>query len=179
MLPRLPVLFLAAVMLACPACVAPGYVNIPSQGGIAGSSPNSENVREVMAGAVAAAVEREPLEGPYEVLLPDRATQATYQDVVRRIGGGAVAPDTLRDGVIPSVQVVAVRIRSGKAECDLIRPSPTGRGVVRVFLRFYTGGDWGVERVTPLRISPEDLLLQGAVSETAPAPVPAGAGGAA
>ena len=159
MLPRLPVLLLGVATLASPACTAPGYVNIPSQGGLASDDPNSRNVREVMVDAVVAAVEREPLEGPFEVLLPEGATQATYQDVVLRVGGGAVTPDTLRDEPIPSVRVAAVRIRSGKAECDLVRPSPTGRGVVRVFLKFWTGGDWAVERVTPLRLAPEDLRL--------------------
>lgn len=158
-------------------CIAPSYVNIPSQGGIAASDPNSFNVRDIVADSIAAAVEREPIEGPYEVLLPEGASQETYLAVVRQIGGGAVTPDTLRDRPLPSVRVVAIRIRNHDAECDLVRPSPTGRPVVRVFLRWYFGGDWAVERVKPLRIAPEDLLLQ--TSPPPPEPVAPTDGGAA
>ena len=164
---RLATALVLAAPLLLPACIAPTYVNIPPEGGFAASDVNSFNVRDIMSDAIAAAVEREPLNGPFEVVLPAGATQQTYQEVVRAVGGGAVAPDTLRDAAIPGVRVVAVRVRGPEAECDLIRPSPTGRSVVRVFLKYYYGGDWGVQRVKPLRISPEDLLLR-----TSPPPPP-------
>ena len=166
---RLPAALLLALPLLLPACIGPSYVNIPSEGGIAASDPNSFNVRDITADAIAAAMEREPLNGPYEVLLPEGTSQETYTAVVRQIGGGAVAPDTLRDGVLPSVSVVSIRIRKTEAEVDLVRPSPTGRSVVRVFLRWYIGGDWAVQRVQPLRISPNELLLQTASPPPAPA----------
>ncbi|BAM02981.1 hypothetical protein PSMK_08220 [Phycisphaera mikurensis NBRC 102666] len=54
------------------------YVNIPSEGGIAASDPNSFNVRDVVADSIAAAVEREPLEGVYEILLPEGTTQGQH-----------------------------------------------------------------------------------------------------
>ncbi|BAM03182.1 hypothetical protein [Phycisphaera mikurensis] len=165
---RLPAALLLVLPLLLPACVAPTYVNIPSEGGIAASDPNSFNVRDVVADSIAAAVEREPLEGVYEILLPEGTTQQTYQAVVRQIGGGAIAPDTLRDRPVPSVRVVAVRIRNQDAEVDVVRPSPTGRSVVRVFLKWYYGGDWAVQRVKPLRIPAEELLLRTATPPPPP-----------
>lgn len=156
-------------------CSAPSYVNIPPQpGDLARGNPNAKDVREIMALAVDAAVQRERLDGAFEVLLPEGADQITYEKVVLRVGGGAITPDTLRDAPVPTIRVVAVRVRSRDAEVDVARPSPTGRESVTVFLYWYYGSGWAVERVRPWRVAPEKLFPAPGAT-----PAPAAPGGMA
>ena len=152
------------VLLSANACTRPTYVNIPKQpGDIAFHSPNNTNIRTVMAEAILGAMENEPFEGPYAVILPEDSDQLTYEYVVNRVGGGAVTPDAQLpadavDGALPAVHVAGVRVRNRRAEVDLVKPSGTGREVTTVYLKWYYGGVWGVERVRPWRASlGEDL----------------------
>lgn len=154
-------------------CTTPTYINIPGQASdIARNDPNGRDVVDLMAKAIDAAVSAEGLEGVYEVLLPTGANQATYQEVVLRVGGGAITPDTLRESPVPSVAVAGVRVRNRDAEVDLVRPSPTGRAAVTVELFWYYGDGWAVERVRPLRLSVEALGWE--LPTEAPRPLPAG-----
>lgn len=163
---------LSLVFLAV-GCSTPTYVNIPQQqGDLARGNPNAEDIRNIMVSAITAAVEHEPLQGAYEVLLPSGTEQLTYEDVVLRVGGGAISPDTLRDEAVPTVRVAAIRVRNRKAEVDILRPSPTGRSVLTVYLFWYYGAEWQVERVRPLRVSPESILPPEPID--VPVPTPAG-----
>ncbi len=161
------------LLLFVTGCSTPTYVNIPPQeGDVARGNPNAGDIRDIMVAAIEAAVDYETLDGAYEVLLPSGTEQLTYEDVARRVGGGAITPDTLRDQPVPTVRVAAIRVRNRKAEVDVTRPSPTGRSVLTVYLFWYYGAEWQVERVRPLRVSPEAVLPP----EPADAPVPTPAG---
>ena len=158
-----------------PGCTTPTYINIPGQASdIARNDPNGRNVVDLMAKAIEASVQAEGGlgDGAYEILLPAGSTQATYEQVVLRVGGGAITPDTLRESPVPSVAVAGVRVRNRDAEVDLVRPSPTGRAAVTVELFWYYGDGWAVERVRPLRLSVEALGWE--LPTEAPRPLPAG-----
>ena len=140
-------------------CVRPTYVNIPSQrGDLASNNPNTTNIRVLMAEAIRAAIDYEQYEQPFVVVLPEGSDQLTYERVVNRIGGGAVTPDTRVNDPLAAAHVVAVRVRNRDAEVDVHRPSPTGREAATVYLRWYYGGEWGVERVRPWRATLDEPL---------------------
>ncbi|MEM8782273.1 MAG: hypothetical protein AAGE65_05380 [Planctomycetota bacterium] len=174
---RLPIVggvLLIATAAGLAGCTGPTYINIPPQrGDLARDSPNGGDVVDIMSKSLAAAIEAEGVPGVYEVLLPEGASQQTYQEVVLRLGGGAITPDTLREAPVPSVAVAGVRVRGKAAEVDIVRPSPTGRAAVMVELEWYVGEDWAVTRVRPLRLSVE-ALGWAVPTEAVPSPLPPG-----
>jgi hypothetical protein len=168
------VCLLLGVPLGLTGCSTPTYVNIPGQeGDLARNDPNGGDVVDIMAKAIRAAVETENLPGIYEILLPAGSNQQTYQEVVLKVGGGAISPDTLREQPVPYVAVAGVRVRNRDAEVDIVRPSPTGRSAVLVELFWYYGDAWQVERVLPLRLSVEALGWE-VPTDAAPRPLPPG-----
>ncbi|MEM6458516.1 MAG: hypothetical protein AAF710_03900 [Planctomycetota bacterium] len=81
---------LAASMLGC---TPPSYVNIPPQDGDwARNNPNAGDVREMAAVAVRYGLQRDPVGGPYVLVLPERSTDATYARVAAQLGGEARLP---------------------------------------------------------------------------------------
>ncbi len=158
-------LVLCSVVLLCvvSGCrTTPTYINIPHQSGdVAWSDPNTGTVIQLMSTSLSAVLEREPIKGAFDVLLPEGSTTQTYQQVVMNVGGGAVTPETVREGELLAVQVIGVRVRSDMAEVDVVRPSASGREAATVMLKWYwsqNGGEWGVQRVRPWRISAAELI---------------------
>ena len=178
----------AAALLATVGCAGrmapPTYINIPQQAGdVAFGNPNAKDVRQIIVLAVQKALEAEPVGGPYELLLPDGTTPATYALITHALGGDAVVPgnvpavaldekgrpvvpdgepdptelaaDPMLLGEFPAVEVRAIRVRSARGEVDIVRPSTSGRGMQEVMLEWEAGFGWYAKRVRPWRIDPD------------------------
>jgi hypothetical protein len=171
----------ASCLLSLTACSSnPGYVNIPAQrGDVASSDPNTENVRQVIEKAVQASLEQRPIQGPYELVLPERATPETYAVLTYRLGADAVIPGNIpavpldeegepipQEGEpaaavepvtlaeFPALTIKAVRVRGRDGSVDLTRPDAGAAPMHEVTLRWEAGFGWFAKDVRPWRIDP-------------------------
>ena len=159
----------------------PGWVNIPAErGDVASSDPNTENVRQIVQKAVQASLEYESIRGPYELVLPERATPETYAVLTYRLGADAVIPsnvpavpldeqgkpipqegepleavDPISLGEFPALRVSAVRVRGRRGEVDLVRPETSLSRLHEIDLEWEAGFGWFAKKVRPWRIDPD------------------------
>ncbi len=129
------------------------YVNIPEQPGFwASSNPDRATVRKVEVAALAELLEARDEPTPYRVHLPEGASYQTYQWVLQRLPGQAMANDANAPATGPLYDVVGVFVRAREAQVDVVRPAATGgMQLVSVYLRYYLDG-WHPYRVRPWQI---------------------------
>lgn len=185
-------LLLAALVLTLPACSP--YTNIPAvDGDLASSNPNTKPVRGVAVASIQKALESEPLNGPYTVLMPPRTTPETYALVAHALGSDALIPTNvpalqiddkgkvvktdqelepvatpLAADAFPAVEVRAVYIRGADAKVDIVRPSTSGRRLSTVDLVWEAGFGWSAVSIRAWRVDPDALPTPGN-SDTPPA----------
>lgn len=175
------VLTFVMATLALTACAPPTYINIPPENGDwAFSNPNAKDVREMEVAAVRKSLDADPINGPYEIHLPERTRPETYALVANALGADAVVPGDIpavaldengkvikTDGDTPAVQspvtlgefppieVRSIRIRGAKGQVDIVRPSVSGRRLTTVYLEWEAGFGWFAERLRNWRVDPD------------------------
>ena len=196
---------LVVILLPLAGCstslMPPTYINIPQQtGDVAFGNPNAKDVREITVLAVSKALAADPINGPYELLLPAGSTAETYALITHELGPDALVPSNVpavaldEDGKpiktegadaamaadppmllgdFPHLEVRAIRVRSANGEVDLVRPSTSGRRMSTVYLGWEAGFGWFADRVRPWRIDPDAQPQP--VGPVNPTPLPEGA----
>jgi hypothetical protein len=141
---RISLLILAVLAAGCTP-----YVNIPPHGGdMAFHSPNKQTVREIEAVAGRAAVENRPIEGTFQVVLPEGSSVLTYEAVVPRISENAIYTTDGSVGELPVLAIKQIRIRASVGEVDIVRPVAQDRSeFITVYLGYDPMAKWGVDRI--------------------------------
>lgn len=141
----------ALLVLGCLALAGCGiYANVPPQtGDIATHDPNHPTIQKVMAIALRAVMEEQPLSGEYTVVLPPGTLPETYNGILPHVGRGATWSSGGNAPIPPVVEVKQVRVRGEKAEVDVVRPSSGGAGegppmLVTAKLTYDLIGGWNV-----------------------------------
>lgn len=159
---RLTLLALVCVITACQR-----YVNIPAQpGDIASHDPNLTRVSQVMTEAVAAAARERPIRGDFLVVLPEGASDLTYQQVIRDLPGAKSPAQGASH--LPAFTVKRVLLRGPDAEIDVVRRADTTQ-LITVYLHKYAFGPWRTQRVRVWSVDPDQALQY---LGNQPAPVP-------
>ena len=143
------------------------YVNIPGQRGdtLATHNPNSKYIQEAIVAALKAVVTYRPVEGNYQVILPEGTDPATYASLPPQMGDQAMwSSDGVRQDV-PVYEVKAIRLRGADGEIDIARPAvglPDGRTqqLVTVDMKYYVPGGWGHTRLRVWKASVENAMRQ-------------------
>ncbi len=144
------------------------YVNIPPQSGdVAINNPNMKDVLNVESKALSAVVADRPLNGGYNVQLPEGTSDKSYDFVVGSLDEHA---GRAGDGNLPTLHVAQVRVRGMKGEVDVVRPSDTTKvdspsQLVTVYLNWHFFDGWMVDRVRPWHIPVDQALRQTHVIE--------------
>lgn len=122
------------------------YVNIPPQkGDLAFHSPNKQTVRDIMIVAARAAIADRPIEGTYQLKLPEGSSSLTYEAVVQALGGAGTYGDRAAG---PMLSVEQVRIRGVSGEVDLVRPVAADRSeFLTAYASWAPNSGWAVDRV--------------------------------
>ena len=147
------------------------YSNIPAQAGdVARNDPNDVAVQEVQIASLAAVATDANMTHPFEVLLPQGSTVATYRNVVPKVSNSATSASmetgtTQPASTLPVLEVRRLRIRGWVAQVDIIRPfaasQPDGlKQLVTVDLKWSPFSEWHVEGVRVWRISVDQALQQ-------------------
>ncbi len=141
---RISLLALALLAVGCTP-----YVNIPPhKGDIAFHSPNKQTVREIEVVAGKAALVDRPIDGPFQIVLPDGSSILTYEAVVPRISDSATYT---KDGTLsggPVLAIKQIRIRAATGEVDVIRPVAQDRSeFITVYLTYDPMAKWAVDRI--------------------------------
>jgi hypothetical protein len=149
------------------------YSNVPAQpGDIARNDPNDAPVRQIMAAALEAVAADQPMER-LAIVLPAGTSPANYDWIVPQVSKGAMWSAEPLDPSIPVLEVRQVRLRTWRAQVDIIRPfaaDPSRQELVTVYLKTYGLGDWAVTNLRVWRGSLEDALRESAQLETDVAP---------
>lgn len=131
------------------------YVNIPAEPGdaLASNNPNNKSVKQVVALAVQAINDNEPMPGPYTVVMPPETTGLTYASVLSMIGDEqAISPKQAGDEVLSSLRVSGVRVRASSGQVDVVRVEPGGyKQLMTVYLDHSPFSSWRVLRVRQWR----------------------------
>ncbi|MEL7087778.1 MAG: hypothetical protein AAGL98_04950 [Planctomycetota bacterium] len=172
---------LLGVTLGLAACAPPTYINIPPENGDwAFSNPNAKDVQQMEVAAVRKSLAADPIDGPYEIRLPERTRPETYAEVAHALGDDALVPGDIPAvavdedgkaiktdgetqtvdspvtlGAFPTVEVRSIRIRGARGQVDLVRPSASGRRLTTVYLEWEAGFGWFAERLRNWRVDPE------------------------
>ncbi|MAX24665.1 MAG: hypothetical protein CMJ19_09195 [Phycisphaeraceae bacterium] len=141
------------------------YVNIPGQKGdtLATHNPNSKTIQEAVVAALQAVITYRPVEGPYQVILPQGTDPATYAKLLPQLGDQAMwSSDGVRQNM-PVYEVKGIRIRGYEGEVDIVRPAvglPDGRTeqLVTVDLKYYITGGWSHVRLRVWKAPVEDAM---------------------
>ncbi len=132
-------------------------VNIPAQeGDTAMHDPNNGNVQLIMLRALQAAVADRPIEGPFQVILPEGTLPKSYAAMLPQLGENAMWSSDSESGAVPIVAVTQVRIRGLSSEVDVVRPQFPGNAepseqTVTVSLKLEPIGGWYVTRMKEWR----------------------------
>ncbi|MBL4700349.1 MAG: hypothetical protein JKX85_03745 [Phycisphaeraceae bacterium] len=143
------------------------YVNIPGQRGdtLATHNPNSKYIQQAIVVALKAVTMYRPVEGNYQVILPEGTDPATYALLLPQLGDQAMwSSDGMRQ-VQTVYEVKALRIRGADGEVDIVRPASGlaadgTQQLVTVDLKYYIPGGWGHTRLRVWKASVEDALRQ-------------------
>lgn len=141
------------------------YVNIPGQRGdtLATHNPNSKTIQEAVVAALKAVITYRPVEGNYQVILPEGTDPATYAALLPQLGDQAMwSSDGTRQD-LPIYEVKGVRIRGYDGDVDIVRPAKgladgRTRQLVTVDLKYYIPGGWGHTRLRVWKADVEDAL---------------------
>lgn len=141
---RISLLVLTVLAVGCTP-----YVNIPSQpGDIAFHSPNKQTVRVIEVVAGKAALTDRPIEGTFQIVLPEGTSILTYEAVVPKISEIATYTKDGSLGNDPVLAIKQIRIRGGNAEVDIIRPVAQDRSeFITVYLTYDPMAKWAVDRI--------------------------------
>ena len=136
------------------------YINIPQQpGDVATHSPNDGTVIGVMSASLAKVLDQRPKPTDYVIVLPQRASKATYQEVLKDLPAGG-ARHAEGAGGLPIYSVAAVYVRGPRAQVEVIRPTPGGEPqLVSVYLELGIDG-WYARRLRPWSISIQEAMRQ-------------------
>ncbi|MEM7624413.1 MAG: hypothetical protein AAF333_02170 [Planctomycetota bacterium] len=163
------------------ACAPPTYINIPPENGDwAFSNPNAKDVCDMQIAAVRKSLEVDPVDGPYEIRLPERTRAETYAEVAHTLGDDALVPGDIPAvavdeagkaiktdgeyqlvespvilGEFPTIEVRSIRIRGAKGQVDIVRPSTSGRRLTTVYLEWEVGYGWFADRLRNWRVDPD------------------------
>jgi hypothetical protein len=149
------------------------YVNIPGQRGdtLATHNPNSKSIQEAVVTALKAVITYRPVDGNYQVILPQGTDPQTYAKLLPQLGDQAMWSSDGMPQDLPIYEVKAIRIRGADGEVDIARPAtgmPDGRTrqLVTVDLKYYVPGGWGHTRIRVWKASVEDEMRQTAIPTT-------------
>lgn len=151
------------------------YVNIPPHpGDLAAHDPNLETVQQVCRAALQAVLEDQPIEGPYQFVLPAGSSPVTYEKTAVALGHQARWKVEGTETDLPVLEVRQVRIRGWVAQADVIRPlnpqDPKGpQQMVTVDLQWDAGRGWYARRLYLWRLSVEQALQESLRREVPPA----------
>lgn len=156
---------LCLISLGLAACSP--YVNIPGQRGdtLATHNPNSKYIQEAIIAGLKAVITYRPVDGNYQIILPDGTDPATYAALLPQLGDQAMwSSDGVRQD-IPVYEVKGIRIRGADGEIDIARPAaglPEGRTeqLVTVDLKYYVPGGWGHTRLRVWKAPVDDAMRQ-------------------
>jgi len=168
---------LLAIGLQGAACSS--YVHIPGQrGAVARRNPNLKAVGKVEAEALRSVIEKWPIDGVYQIMLPAGTDSPQYIRVVDRLGEQATWSFSPLPPEVPILWVRQVRLRGWYAEVDIVRPDnparPDGlKQLVTVTLKFRPVSGWRVSRLRPWSIGVHETLVEGGQGEQTYAPTQA------
>ena len=157
----LPFILSAAALAGCAT-----YVNIPPQAGdLARHDPNLENVFHVQKQAMQAVLDDQAPQGPYQLILPDDTKPTTYDALAAQLEPQA---DWSSEGPMErhvQIHVSKVRIRSWRAQVDIVRPSDLAildgpAQLVTVYLKWDPLAGWHVRRFQPWRVPMDEAMLR-------------------
>jgi len=131
-------LLCATVLLALSACAS--TATYPPTAGRATVTGNTPPLPQVMASALRYAQQRGNPNMPLVFNLPPETLQTAWDDVGRRLGDGATP---MKEGDKEAFTVRQVRLNGGKAEVDVVYPSPEGvYQIMTVHLEGAFGADY-------------------------------------
>ena len=142
------------------------YVNIPPQpGDLARHDPNLENVFYVEKQAMQAVLDEQPPHGPYQLILPEGTVPITYDAIAAQLEPQA---DWSSEGPIENhaqIHVSKVRIRSWRAQVDIVRPSDPEilegpAQLVTVYLKWDPLAGWNVNRYRPWSLPLDEAMVR-------------------
>ena len=149
------VLFISSMSFTT-GCVT--YINIPPQrGDIASHNPNNERLRHATTVALNRILTMYPPAGHYSLELPKGTSNWTYNWIMKRLP--QPADDAPIDvDVSPQYQLKQARVRTDRAQLDIIHPSAEGPRLSSVFVEWDPWG-WYVKRVRLWRVNINDALI--------------------
>jgi len=148
------------------------YVNIPAlTNDVAVHSPNAAPVPKVLETALLAVLEDQPVDGDFQVLLPEKLTPKAGAPIFKALGPNAKwIVDGHADAALPTFEARQVRIRGWLAQVDILQPrdlqQPAGfRQLVTVDLRWDFAYGWHTLRLRRWNANPDDALKISAHTE--------------
>lgn len=143
------------------------YINVPPQGGdVARNDPNLPTVREIEIKALQGMFSEDPIETPYQIILPHGTSAAHYNVLLGQLDDDHAMWSIKgpRDGVAHII-FRQIRVRGWYAQVDIVRPTSFRqadgpRQLATVWLQWYPGTGWTFKRIYLWSIGVEEALRE-------------------
>lgn len=149
------------------------YVNIPAQGGdVARHDPNLDTVQQVIGAAMAAVLADQPIDGPFQIILPRGTNTPIGENMARSLDPRASWNRGTQTPNMPALNARQVRVRGWYAQVDVIRTlSDNNPQLITVDLKWNPVDGWLSQRLRLWRIPVEEALIQSARTDIEHPPI--------